>query len=169
MDGLDPVSVIGILRLATFGADLAIRVPSSAEDEHPPAAHPELPAVTDQRREHEHTEDDEGRPDDPLHHVVDAGREPLPEDDRSDTDHEHHQRVPERVERPEGERLRTVILRAGDVGDRGDVVPVDPVAEAEQEGRDEQAEPESLRRRRGEQVGDPLHRESEAGGARFGK
>ena len=48
VDGLGSVSVIGIFRLATLGADLAIRVPRSAEDEHPPAAHPELPAVTDQ-------------------------------------------------------------------------------------------------------------------------
>ena len=48
----------------------------------------------------------------------------------------------EGVERPEHERLRTVILRAGDIGDRGDVVPIDPVAEPEEERRDQEPETE---------------------------
>jgi len=105
VDGLGPVHVIRVPCVSTLRPDPAVRLPGSAEDEHPTAAHPELAPVTDQRGEHEHPEDEERRADDPLHHVVDAGRQPLPEDDRGHTDHEHDQRVPERVERAEHERL----------------------------------------------------------------
>ena len=52
----------------------------------------------------------------------------------------------EGVERPEHHGLAAILLGAGDVGDRGDVVPVDAMAEAEPERRHEQSKAEATLR-----------------------
>jgi hypothetical protein len=56
-----------------------------------------------------------------------------------------HQGVAQRVERAEQQRLPPVVLRARDVRDRGDVVPVDAVLEPEPQGRHQRSDPEALR------------------------
>ena len=69
--------------------------------------------------------------------------ERLAGDDRDDTDHEDDDPVAGRVEGRVPESGPDRPLRGRDVGDRGDVVPVDAVAEPEGEGRHDQGEAES--------------------------
>ncbi len=51
--------------------------------------------------------------------------------------------MPDHVEGAEEDGSAALLLRGGDVGDRGDVVPVDPVPEAEPERRDDEPETEA--------------------------
>jgi hypothetical protein len=67
-----------------------------------------------------------------------------PQDDRRDPDDEHDERVAERIDRAVLESPAPLLLRAGDVCDRRDVVPIDAVAEPEQEGRHDDADAEGL-------------------------
>jgi hypothetical protein len=135
-----------IVRLApTPPADLPERALDAAEDQHPPAPHPELPPVTHQRGEHVHAEQDERDADDAFHHGVDAVGKLGSKDDRQDPDREHDEGMAERVDRAVLERQSAVLLRAGDVRDRGDVVPVDAVPEPEQERRHDDADAKGLR------------------------
>jgi hypothetical protein len=110
--------------------------------------------VPDQGDEHEHAEDDQRGSDDPAHNCVDALGKFLSKQDRRCPDHEDDQRMPERVDRPERNRCATFVLRAGDVGDRREMVPVDAVAESEQEGGGEDTQAEGLHT---DHVGTPPH------------
>ena len=141
----------------------AVRGSYATEDQHPSAAHAELAPMLDQRREDEHAEDDEGEPDDALHDRIDARRKIRAQEDGRRTDHEHHERVSEGVEGAEDDRRATVLLRARDVRDRRDVIPIDPVAEPEQERRQEDAETEGL-----PSLGQDVHTLIQSGPAIYG-
>src|SRR6266542_2807163 len=117
---------------------------NAREDQHPSAAEPEVPSMSDQRDEHVDAEKQQCHSYHPGHGHVHALRKLLAYHDGDQPQHEDDQGMPECVQRPEHDRLSTFFLRAGDVGDCSYVVPVDPVAKSEQGGGDQDSEPESL-------------------------
>src|SRR5262249_33087120 len=119
---------------------LARHIANRLEQEHPAAPHPEVAAVLDQRGKDVDPKDEKSRSDDAGHHLVDAFRKTLPDDDGNRPQCQHHQRMPEGVEGTEKDRLASLVLRACYIGDRCDVVPVDPVTEAESESGYEEPE-----------------------------
>ena len=119
-------------------------LPHRGEDEHPPAAHPEVPAVADQRVEDVGPQHDQREPHHALQDRIDAGGEGPAELDGPQAEEEHHQRVAQRVQGGEEHGSPVGLLRAGDVGDGGDVIPVDPVPESEAEHGGDQSDPEPL-------------------------
>ena len=86
------------------------------------------------------TQDEEGCAHEPLHDGVDTLGQPLRQDDGREPEQEHDEGMAERVQRCEPHRTSRFFLRARDVGERGDVVPVDAVAKAEAECGQKEAE-----------------------------
>src|SRR5919106_2382586 len=118
--------------------------PNSGEHQHPAAPQTEVAPMTDQRDEHVNAEYNERDPHDLRHELVDVLGQTFARHDRKDAEGEHDARVAYDVQRPEQYRVTAFLLRARDVGDRRDVIPVDPVAEPEPESRNEQPEAESV-------------------------
>ena len=127
-------------RATDASPDHADRTTAGRDDEHPSAPHPEVAAVPRQRHEHVHAEQQQRRADHPLHHRVDAARESFGEDDGGDPEREHDRTVPERVAGGEQHGAAGPRLRSGEIGDRGEVVPVDPVPQPEDERGHDHAE-----------------------------
>ena len=116
----------------------AIPPPSSGVDEQHPAA-PERRSAPGAHGgpDHPDRQHDEADADEPLHDEVDRFGEPLGEQDRHRAQHHHHRRVAQRVERRQPHRAPRLRLRARQVGQGRDVVPVEAVTEPEHDGRDE--------------------------------
>jgi hypothetical protein len=66
--------------------------------------------VTDQRGEDVHAQDHERDADDPLHHIVDPLGQLVAQHDGRRADQEDDQGVPERVDRPEHDRVPAIVL-----------------------------------------------------------
>jgi len=73
----------------------------SAQNEHPATTHPKVATMAREGVEDVATQDDEGRPYEPLHDGVDAGGQPFSEDDGGEAEQEHDEGVAERVQRCE--------------------------------------------------------------------
>ena len=90
-------------------------------------------------------EQHEGGADESLHRCVDRRRQPVGKHDGAHPEREDDNRVADGIEGGEGHRPTGALLRPGDVADGCQVVPIDAVAEAEAERRQQQPGVQGLR------------------------
>jgi hypothetical protein len=131
-------------RSAGLFPDPSCPIADPSKNQHPSAAQAKFLAMLDQTGEDIHTEDDQRKSDDSWHPLVDPRRKMRADKNGNQAKSEDNQGVAERIERPEENRVPAIFLRAGDVGDRGDVVPINAVTKAETENGNDESETESL-------------------------
>ncbi len=108
------------------------------DEERAATRHARALSVANGGDDHEHAERDERHADETFHDLPDRLRQVRGREDDGGPDRKGNRRVPQRVERGEHHRAAPALLRRGDVAQRREVVPVEPVTEPERErGRDE--------------------------------
>ena len=113
------------------------QAPHMPDQEQPATGGPELAAVTHHRNEHHRGKHQQSGTGDAPHHLVDRWWQAAAGQHRSGAQGEHHRGMAERIHRAEAKPSPSIVA-CRDVGDRGDVVPVETVAQAEGEGGHQQ-------------------------------
>lgn len=129
-----------IMRVFVFDTDLAAREsvlhpPESGEcavdDEHPPAAQPKVPALAQQLQDDPDAEEHERYADDSTHHCIEPIGNCQPKGDCGRAEQEHDGTVANGVEHRQDKPAAPTLGIATQIGDRGDVIPVDAMTQPE--------------------------------------